>query len=55
MTMYRHSTRQIGTWIEGNGFTPLRDLAFTVHMDRDKTLCLQARAYVAEEREGTST
>jgi predicted TPR repeat methyltransferase len=50
VTMYRHSARQIGTWMDGNGFTPLRDVAFTVYMDRDKKHTFQARAYVARKR-----
>jgi predicted TPR repeat methyltransferase len=52
VTMYRHSTRQINTWINGNGFVLLRSFAFTVYMDRDKTHSLPACAYLVRKREG---
>jgi predicted TPR repeat methyltransferase len=52
VTMYRHSARQISTWTTGNGFTALRSLAFTVHMDRERTRNLQARAHLVRKREG---
>jgi predicted TPR repeat methyltransferase len=50
VTMYRHSARQISRWVNGDGFTPLRSLAFTVYMDREKTRSLQARAYLVRKR-----
>jgi predicted TPR repeat methyltransferase len=52
VTMYRHSARQIGRWADGNGFAPLRNLAFPVYMDRAKTRSLQAMAYLVRKGEG---
>ena len=52
VTMYRHSARQISRWVNGNGFTPLRSLAFTVYMDREKARSLQARAYLVRKTAG---
>jgi predicted TPR repeat methyltransferase len=52
VTMYRHSVGQINTWATEYGFTPLRNLAFTVYMDREKTRSLQARAHLVRRRQG---
>jgi predicted TPR repeat methyltransferase len=52
VTMYRHSARQISRWVNGIGFTPLRSLAFTVYMDREKTRSLPARAYLVRKGAG---
>jgi len=51
VTLYRHSARQINRWVNGNGFTPLRSLAFTMYMDREKTQSLRASAYLVRKRE----
>ena len=50
-TMYRHSVRQIRGWLGASGFTPLHDLGFSVPMDRERTCCLAARAYLASKGE----
>jgi SAM-dependent methyltransferase len=46
VTMYRHGARQIKGWLVENGFAPLRSLAFSVPMDREKTQSLRASAYL---------
>lgn len=51
VTMYRHGARQLDPWITGNGFVMRRSLALPVFMDREKTQCLHARAYLVR-REG---
>ncbi len=52
VTMYRHSAAQVRGWLAENGFTPERDLAFSVPMDRGRTRVLPARAYLASRGEG---
>lgn len=52
VTMYRHSARQIGSWVDENGLTLLQSLAFTVYMDREKAHRLQARAYLTRKTAG---
>jgi SAM-dependent methyltransferase len=52
-TMYFHSERQIGDWMAADGFTPLRDLAFFVPMDRERTRLLRERAYVVRSERYT--
>ncbi len=52
VTMYRHGARQLAPWIVGNGFVMWRSLAFPVFMDREKTQCLQARAYLVRRKGG---
>jgi predicted TPR repeat methyltransferase len=44
--MYFHSERQVGEWVAASRLAPLRDLAFAVPMDRERTRCLKERAYV---------
>lgn len=53
MTMFCHSTRQIDGWVKKFGFTPLRNLAFTVYMDREKSRSRQARAYLIRKTDRT--
>jgi predicted TPR repeat methyltransferase len=50
VTMYRHSVKQIGELLSSFGFKLLRDLPFTVYMNRDKTRSMAARAYVVRNR-----
>ncbi len=52
VTMYRHSAGQVRGWLEDNGFTAARDLAFSVPMDRGRTRVLPARVYLASRDEG---
>jgi hypothetical protein len=49
MTMYFHSPRQVDDWVAANGRAPLRSLAFTVSMNRERTRSLRARAYAARK------
>ncbi|MBW2702137.1 MAG: hypothetical protein JRF33_15070 [Deltaproteobacteria bacterium] len=49
MMMVRHSARQIEKWTEQFGFTPLKNLAFTVYMNREKSRSFPARAYLARK------
>jgi hypothetical protein len=49
--VFRHSTVQIRELLDANAFLLLRDLAFGVPMDRERTHVLPARAYLA--RKGT--
>jgi predicted TPR repeat methyltransferase len=51
-TIYRHSPCQIHGWLDASGFTLLRDLAFSVPMNRERTYCLPARGYLAGRDEG---
>ena len=47
--MYRHSPKQIDTWLERYGFELVRSLAFTVFMDRERTKIMPAKAYLARK------
>ena len=47
VTMYLHSTNQIKEWMATYHFGLLRNLAFTVFMDRERTKNLHAKAYLA--------
>jgi len=47
--MLRHSTTQILELLDASAFLPLRDLAFGVPMDRERTHVLPARAYLARK------
>jgi predicted TPR repeat methyltransferase len=49
VTMYRHSPKQIDTWLERYGFELVRSLAFTVFMDRERTRIMPAKAYLARK------
>jgi predicted TPR repeat methyltransferase len=51
VTMYRHSAQQIKRWVNENGFAPLQSLAFSVHIDREKTQSLRASAYLVRKME----
>jgi predicted TPR repeat methyltransferase len=46
VTMYLHSPEQINHLIENDKFRIERSLLFTIHMDREQTKNLQARAYL---------
>lgn len=50
VTMCRHSVKQIGELISSHGFELLRDLPFTVYMNREKTRSMAARAYLVRNR-----
>jgi len=50
VTMYLHSAKQITELIVRYGFEPLRDLSFTVFMDRERTKSMPARSYLLRKR-----
>ena len=52
VTMYLHSAKQIAELMARYGFEPLRDLSFTVFMDRERTKSMPARSYLARRRTG---
>jgi predicted TPR repeat methyltransferase len=52
VTMYLHSAKQITELMARYGFEPLRDLSFTVFMDRDRTKSMPARVYLARKKTG---
>lgn len=52
VTIYRHSARQISAWVGATGFTPLKSLAFTMYMDRERTRPMQAKAYLIQKSPG---
>ena len=52
VTMYLHSTKQIEELMTRYGFKPLRDLLFTVFMDRERTKSMPARSYLLRKRTG---
>ncbi|MBN2860405.1 MAG: class I SAM-dependent methyltransferase [Sphaerochaetaceae bacterium] len=52
VTMYMHSVEQIAEWMALNGFEPVRNMPFTVFMDREKIHGLPARCYLARKRMG---
>ena len=52
VTMYLHSTKQIAELMARYGFEPLRDLPFTVFMDRERTKSMPARSYLVRKRTG---
>jgi predicted TPR repeat methyltransferase len=47
--MYRHSPKQIDTWLERYGFELVRSLAFTVFMDRERISSMPVKAYLARK------
>jgi predicted TPR repeat methyltransferase len=49
VTVYLHSEKQIAELMARYGFEPLRDLSFTVFMDRERTKCMPARSYLAKK------
>jgi predicted TPR repeat methyltransferase len=55
VTMYRHSPEQVAGILAQYGFEPLRDLSFTVYMDRKRTRQMPARSYLARKRSGIET
>jgi len=52
VTMYLHSAKQITELFVRYGFEPLRDLSFTVFMDRERTKSMPARSYLLRKRTG---
>jgi predicted TPR repeat methyltransferase len=52
VTMYLHSTKQIAELMAMYGFEPLRDLSFTVFMNRERTKSMPARSYLVRKRTG---
>jgi predicted TPR repeat methyltransferase len=52
VTMYLHSAGQIAELTTRNGFEPLRNLSFTVFMDRARTRSMPARCYVVRKKDG---
>ena len=50
VTMYRHSAEQIAELMGRYGFEPLKDLWFTVFMDRERTKRMPARSFLARRR-----
>jgi predicted TPR repeat methyltransferase len=49
VTMYLHSPKQIDSYLEENGFSLLRNLAFIVYLDSERTIATPARAYLARK------
>ena len=49
VTMYLHSAKQIAELTARYDFEPLRDLSFTVFMDRERTRSMPARSYLARK------
>ena len=52
VTMYLHSAKQIAELMARYSFEPMRDLSFTVFMDRERTKSMPARSYLARKRTG---
>jgi predicted TPR repeat methyltransferase len=52
VTMYFHSKKQIAKMMSIYGFEPLRDLSFTVFIDRERTKSMPARSYLVRKRTG---
>ena len=50
--MYMHSAKQIVELMARYGFEPMRDLSFTVFMDRERTKSMLARSYLCRKRKG---
>jgi ubiquinone/menaquinone biosynthesis C-methylase UbiE len=50
VTMYLYSVKQIAELIARYGFEPLRDLSFTVFMDRARTKSMPARCYLVRKK-----
>lgn len=49
VSMYLHSPKQIDSYLEENGFSLMRNLAFTVYLDSERTIATQAKAYLARK------
>ncbi|MDY6844187.1 MAG: class I SAM-dependent methyltransferase [Thermodesulfobacteriota bacterium] len=54
VTMYLHSPNQIAEWMARYCFEPVRDLSFTIFMDRERSKSMLARSYLARKSEFTS-
>jgi predicted TPR repeat methyltransferase len=52
VTIYLHSTKQIARLLAIYGFEPLKDLSFTVFMDRERTKSMPTRAHLVRKRKG---
>jgi len=52
VTMYRHSTEQINTWLADNALQLVQTLEFTVYMDRDRSAKFPAKVYLARKTTG---
>jgi ubiquinone/menaquinone biosynthesis C-methylase UbiE len=52
VTMYMHSAKEIGFWMANYDFEPLRNLPFTVFMDRERTKSMPAKTYLARKTIG---
>ncbi|BBO67808.1 hypothetical protein DSCA_17380 [Desulfosarcina alkanivorans] len=52
VTMYLHSAKQIVGLMARYGFEPMRDLSFTVFMNRERTKRMLARSYLCRKRTG---
>lgn len=52
VTMYLHSPKQIEELITRYSFEPLRNLSFTVFMDRERTKSMPARSYLVRKKTG---
>jgi predicted TPR repeat methyltransferase len=49
VTMYKHSPDQIDIWMKRFGFRLMRSLAFRIFMDRERTMSMQAKTYLARK------
>lgn len=49
VTMYKHSSDQIDIWIKTFGFRHIRSLGFTIFMDHERTISMQAKAYLVRK------
>jgi len=48
VTMYRHSGKEIHSWVVNNSFKIMRSLPFTMFLDREQTKRVEAKAYVVQ-------
>jgi predicted TPR repeat methyltransferase len=48
VTMYRHSREEISNWLDANNFKMLRNLPFSMFLDRDHTRRVEAKAYITQ-------
>jgi len=48
VTMYRHSGKEIHSWVVNNSFKLMRSLPFTMFLDREQTKRVEAKAYVVQ-------
>lgn len=49
VTMYLHSPKQIAELMTRYGFKPMRDLSFTVFMDRERSRSILSKAYLVRK------